>query len=202
MIESSISSSASRDSRLQRAKQGDEAALGQLLDEFRPYLRLLAVRALDDRMAGRIDASDVVQQTYLSAVRRFKEFTGDDVEGLIGWLRVIHEHNLVDTARRHLEAERRSVHREESDAAPDQLAVEELTSPSHRLMMGEKAVELARWLSTLPEDQGEAVRLRYLDGKSIEEIAGQLGKTKRSVANLLHRGLAAMRSRLNGGGES
>jgi RNA polymerase sigma-70 factor (ECF subfamily) len=143
----------SRDSRLQRAKQGDEAALGELLDEFRPYLRLLAVRALDDRMAGRVDASDVVQQTCLSAVRRFTEFTGDDVEGLIGWLRVIHEHNLVDTARKHLEAERRSVRREEPDAAPDRLAIEELTSPSHRLMKGERAVELARWLSTLPADQ-------------------------------------------------
>ncbi len=195
------SSNLTRDSRLRRAKQGDEAALGELLDEFRPYLRLLAVRALDDRMAGRVDASDVVQQTCLSAVRRFKEFTGEDVEGLIGWLRVIHEHNLVDTARRHLEAERRSVHREDTDVTPDRLTVGELTSPSHRLMVGERAVELARWLSALPEDQGEAVRLRYLDGKSIEEIARQMDKTKRSVAKLLYRGLAAMRARLNGGSE-
>ena len=64
------------DSLLQRAINGDEQSLGRLLGEFRPWLRLLARRVLDQRLGGRIDDSDVVQQTYLSAVRRFAEFRG------------------------------------------------------------------------------------------------------------------------------
>lgn len=50
--------------RLQQARDGDTDALGALLDEFRPYLKLLAQRAMDGQLAGRIDSSDVVQQTY------------------------------------------------------------------------------------------------------------------------------------------
>lgn len=181
---------------LKRAKEGDEGALGKLLGEFRPYLRLLAERAMDGRLAARVDASDVIQQTYLSAVRRFDEFNGEDADALAGWLRVIHERNLIDTARKHLGADMRAVDREDAGASPKALAAEELTSPSQRLMQGESAVRLARELSRLPEDQAEAVRLRHLDGWSLDQIADRMGRTKRSVANLLHRGLANLRERL------
>lgn len=181
---------------LKRAREGDEGALGELLGEYRPYLRILAERAMDGRLAARVDASDVIQQTYLSAVRRFDEFTGEDADALAGWLKVIHERNLIDTARKHLGADLRAVGREDAGASPKALAAEELTSPSQRLMQGESAVRLARELSSLPEDQAEAVRLRHLDGWSLDQIAEKMGRTKRSVANLLHRGLANLRERL------
>lgn len=182
--------------RFRSARNGDEAALGHLLDEFRPWLRLLAERAMAGRLAARVDASDVVQQTFLSAVRRFEEFSGDNVDALAAWLRIIHERNLIDTVRKHLEAEQRAVGREVSQSSSPPVSAAELTSPSQRMMNGENAVHLARALATLPEDQATAVRLRHLDGWSLEQIAGQMERTKRSVANLLHRGLANLRERL------
>jgi RNA polymerase sigma-70 factor (ECF subfamily) len=90
----------------------------------------MAQRAMDGRLAGRIDSSDVVQQTYLSAVRKFDEFNGEDADALAGWLRLIHERNLIDTARKHLEAEKRAVGREETLIEAEPLADVELTSPS------------------------------------------------------------------------
>lgn len=179
---------------LQRALSGDEEALGRLLDEFRPWLRLLARRALDARLAGRIDDSDVVQQTYLSAIRRFEEFKGSSTEELAAWLRAIHERNLIDETRKHIGAEKRAVGREETQ---DQVAsaITE-SSPSQRLMQGESAVQLARVLTTLPRDQEAAVRLRHLEGWSLNQIAEHMDRTDRSVANLLHRGLANLRDKL------
>lgn len=182
--------------RLQEARDGDSDALGALLDEFRPYLKLLAQRAMDGRLAGRIDSSDVVQQTYLSAVRKFDEFTGDDADALAGWLQLIHERNLIDTARKHLEAEKRAVGREETLIETEPFDDVELTSPSQRLMQGESAVRLARALAILPDDQSEAVRLRHLDGWSLEKIAERMDRSKRAVAGLLYRGLENLRDRL------
>jgi len=182
--------------RLQQARDGDSDALGALLDEFRPYLKLLAQRAMDGRLAGRVDSSDVVQQTYLSAVRKFDEFTGDDADALAGWLQLIHERNLIDTARKHLEAEKRAVGREETVIESEPLDDVELTSPSQRLMRGESAVRLARALVFLPDDQHEAVRLRHLDGWSLEKIAERMDRSKRAVAGLLYRGLENLRDRL------
>lgn len=181
---------------LLRAQCGDEQALGVLLDEFRPYLRLLAQRAMDGRLRGRIDDSDVVQQTYLSAVRRFGEFSGDSTEQFAAWLQKIHERNLIDTARRHIEAERRSVNSEATQVEVEPLADSELSSPSQRLMRGERAVRLARAISQLPDDQAEAVRLRHLDAWSISDIAERMNRSRRAVIALLHRGITNLRSEL------
>jgi len=185
--------------RLRQARNGDSDALGALLDEFRPYLKLLAQRAMDGRLAGRIDSSDVVQQTYLSAVRKFDDFIGEDADALAGWLQLIHERNLIDTARRHLVAEKRTVGREETLIETEALDDVELTSPSQRLMKGERAVRLAGALAFLPDDQSEAIRLRHLDGWPLEKIAERMDRSKRAVAGLLHRGLENLRNRLSAG---
>ena len=152
---------------------------------------------MDGRLAGRIDDSDVVQQTFLSAVRRFSEFTGDGTEALAAWLRRIHERNLIDTARKHVEAQRRSVTSEATQVAVEPIAEEEMTSPSQRLMRGEDAVRLARAISRLPVDQAEAIRLRHLDAWSIDEIAKRMNRTRRAVISMLHRGITGLRSKLS-----
>ena len=182
--------------RLSQASQGDSETLGALLNEFRPWLRLLAERAMDARLTARIDASDVVQQTFLSAVRRINEFSGDSADAFVAWLRVIHERNLIDTFRKHVEAEQRAVDREQGQESAETRWDKDQPPPSQRLLAGESAVRLAQALSTLPSDQAMAVRLRYLDGWQLDQIAGQMDRTKRSVANLLHRGLANLRERI------
>lgn len=181
------------DSLLQRAVQGDQQALGRLLDEFRPWLRLLAQRALDGRLAGRIDGSDVVQQTYLSAVRRFSEFQGNTTEELSAWLRRIHERNLIDETRRHLGAEKRAVTAEAAEVDVDVLPEVDFTSPSQRLLIGENAVRLARAISRLPDDQALAVRLRHLDAWPLDRIAERMDRSQGAVVALLHRGITNLR---------
>jgi RNA polymerase sigma-70 factor (ECF subfamily) len=178
------------------ARSGDDAALGQLLDEYRDYLRLLAQRAMDGRLAGRIDASDVVQQTCLSAIRRFSEFDGVSGDDLAGWLYRIHERNLVDAARHHLEAKKRTVTKEAGADEAASADVIELTSPSQRIMRGERAARLSRALAELSTDQAEAIRLKHLDGWSLAEVASRMKKTERSVAGLLQRGLENLRQQL------
>lgn len=181
---------------LARARTGDEDALGQLLNQYRDYLRLLAQRAMDGRLAGRIDASDVVQQTCLSAIRQFKEFDGASGDDLAGWLYRIHERNLVDAARHHLEAQKRTVTREADAHEPDSVQAIELTSPSQRIMRGERAARLSRAIKGLPDDQAEAIRLKHLDGWPLAEVARRMEKTERAVAGLLQRGLQNLRNRL------
>ncbi|NQV26315.1 MAG: sigma-70 family RNA polymerase sigma factor [Rhodopirellula sp.] len=177
---------------IRNARNGDETALGELLNQHRPWLRLLGKRGLSDRFSGRIDESDVAQQTFLSAVRGFSEFNGSTADELAAWLQQIHERNLQDAVRRHVVAQKRSVDREETFIEEEVLPIE-LTSPSQRLIRGERAVRLAAALSYLPEEQAEAVRLRHLDGQSLEKIARQLDRSERAVAGLLYRGMTNLR---------
>ena len=172
---------------IRKARDGDDAALGELLDHHRPWLRLLGRRGLGDRFAGRIDDSDVAQQTFLSAVREFEQFKGSSPDELAVWLQQIHERNLQDAVRKHAKAQKRSVDREET-FVEEEIPPIELTSPSQRLMLGERAVRLAAVMSQLPDDQQ--------DGETLESISQQLDRSERAVAGLLYRGLTNLRKAL------
>ena len=114
---------------LEQAQNGDEAALGEILDQHRPWLRFLGQRGLGQRFAGRVDESDVAQVTFLSAVRQFDRFEGNTPDELAAWLRVIHERNLQDAVRKHVDAQMRSVDNEQT-MVEEEIPDIELTSPS------------------------------------------------------------------------
>ena len=59
---------------LAQARAGDAAALGQLLELYRNYLRLIARSMLDHALGCKLDASDLVQETFLKAHRQFAGF--------------------------------------------------------------------------------------------------------------------------------
>lgn len=184
------------------AQSGDKEALGPLLDHFRPYLIVIAHRQLDERLKGRLDATDVVQTTFLEAHRDFPSFRGQDINTLLSWLRNILHNNIETTHQRHLVALKRSAKREtsgrilNSSSEPESIAnwiPSDSSSPSQRAMRDEAAASLAICLTQLPNTQSEALRLRYLEGLSLRDIAEKMEKTEMAVAGLLKRGLKSLR---------
>ncbi|GIX00697.1 MAG: hypothetical protein KatS3mg111_4029 [Pirellulaceae bacterium] len=203
-IELGINVSTSSHQRLlEAARNGDRDALGSLLDQYRPYLLVLARRYLDPRLRQRLDPADVVQTTFLEAQRDFPAFRGDNVAQLLAWLRNILRHNVLSTHQRHLGAEKRNAGREvtnhavEGSPALTDMVPAETTSPSGRVMRQEVAQMLHLHLARLPDSQAEALRLRYIHGCSLKEIAERMGRTELAVAGLLKRGLYTLRSRLS-----
>jgi len=178
-----------------RCREGDEDALGTLLNEYRDWLKNVAVKELDGRATSRIDASDVVQQTLLSAVRNIKQFDGSTSSEFRVWIGQIHKCNIRDELRRHVVAEKRSTKAEQSDAQQS-LPDPNGSTPSARMLRGERRQRVWDLLDTLPEDQAAAVRLRHLDGRSLAELADYFGRSEDAVASLLKRGLENLRQRV------
>lgn len=168
------------------------------LERFRSYLHLLARR----RLGGRIDPSDVVQQTLLEAHRAAGDFRGTTDAERAAWLRRILERNLADAARG-LARAKRDVSRERSlddDSAElgGWLAADQ-SSPSRRADRHEQAVRVADALAGLPEAQREALVLQHWHGLTLAEIGGRLGRSPEAVAGLLKRGLKRLRESLGEG---
>src|SRR5947209_19596393 len=102
---------------LGRARAGGGLALGQLLELYRSYLALLARLQIGRRLRGKVDAADLVQDTFLEAHRHFAGFRGTTEAEFVSWLRGILAANLANLVRRYLGTRGRDVRLERELAA-------------------------------------------------------------------------------------
>src|SRR5215813_3591680 len=98
---------------LAAAAGGDAVARDRLLDRHRGRLRRLISVRLDPRLAARVDASDVVQETLADAAAHLTEYLGERPLAFYPWLRQLTWDRLIGTHRKRVRAGRRSVTREE-----------------------------------------------------------------------------------------
>jgi RNA polymerase sigma-70 factor, ECF subfamily len=191
---------------LQEARAGDAATLGRLLELYRRYLALLARVQIGHRLQGKVDASDIVQETFLEAHRNFPRFRGTSEGELVRWLRQILAANLADLLRRYLGAKGRDVRleREIEDAFDrssvllDRGLVAQQSSPSQQAERREQAVILADALDQLPDDYRDVLVLRHLEGLTFPQVAERMGRSLDSVEKLWMRGLARLRQIMGG----
>src|SRR5438132_12462955 len=94
---------------LRRARAGSASALGELLELYRNYLTLLARLQIGRRLQGKLDAADLVQETFLKAHRDFVRFRGSTEAEWVSWLRQILAGNLAHELRRYYGTQRRDV---------------------------------------------------------------------------------------------
>jgi RNA polymerase sigma-70 factor (ECF subfamily) len=186
---------------IQEARAGTDAVLGPLLDLYRNYLRLLARLEIGRRLQGKLDASDLVQETFLEAHRHFAQFQGTSEAQLVSWLRQILAAKAANLLRHYLGTQGRDVRLERELAADldnsSRLVGEKLiasvSSPSQQAARREQAVLLANALERLPADYREVIVLRHLESQSFPEVARFMGRSVDSVQKLWLRALARLR---------
>jgi RNA polymerase sigma-70 factor, ECF subfamily len=189
---------------LQLARSGSCAALGRLLEMYRNYLALLARLQIGKRLQGKLDPSDLVQETFLEAHRDFAQFRGGSEAEFVNWLRQIMAMNLANLVRHYYGTQRRDVRLErelaldldQSSRVLDRGLVAAGSSPSQQAARREQAVLLADALDRLPQDYREVIILRHLEGLTFPEVARRLDRTLDSVEKLWARGLARLRRSL------
>ena len=186
---------------IQEAKDGREAVLGSLLELYRNYLRLLAQIEIGRRLQGKLDASDLVQETFLEAHRNFGRFQGTDEPQFVRWLRQILAAKVANLVRHYFGTQRRDLRLEqklavELDKSSRMLGHDlaaSLSSPSQQAVKREQAVLLADALERLPPDYRNVIVLRHLEGLTFPEVARRMERTQDSVEKLWLRGLARLR---------
>ncbi|HLW64498.1 MAG TPA: sigma-70 family RNA polymerase sigma factor [Gemmataceae bacterium] len=186
---------------IQDGKRGDDKALGQLLELYRTYLRLLARIEVGRRLQGKMDASDLVQETFLEAHRNFGLFRGTDEPQLAHWLRQIMAAKVANLVRHYFGVQKRDVRLEQElqvglDSSSRMLGQDlaaALSSPSQQAMRREQAVLLANALERLPPDYREVIILRHLEELTFPQVAERMGRSLNSVQKLWLRGLARLR---------
>jgi RNA polymerase sigma-70 factor (ECF subfamily) len=173
------------------------------LEEFQSYLRLLARLQLDPVLRGKLDPSDIVQQTLLQAHQRQQQFRGQTDAEKAAWLRAILANQLAEAVR-HYSRQQRDIALEQSFAAAleesslrlERCLADGSASPAELIERQESLLALSAALEELPEDQRQAVELHHLQGLTLVEVGQHLNRSKEAVAGLLFRGIKKLRQRL------
>jgi len=183
------------------ARGGSGPALGQLLELYRNYLALLARLQIGRRLQGKVDAADLVQDTFVEAHRHFREFRGTTEGEIVAWLRQILAGLLGNLVRRYLGTQRRDVRLERklvdeldrSSRALDQNLAVPQSTPSQWAARREQAVLLVDAMARLPDDYREVIILHDFEGQTFPDVARRMGRTVDSVKNIWARALAQLR---------
>jgi RNA polymerase sigma-70 factor (ECF subfamily) len=156
---------------------------------------------MDDRVAPRVDPSDVVQEALVVAHGRLAEYLRQADVPFYPWLRQIAWDRLVEAHRQHIHADKRSVRREVSmqlsDASAMYLAHEMATSaasPSKNLVRKELRGRIRVILGELAHLDREILVLKHLEELSNAECAAVLGITVVAVKKRYLRALSRVRN--------
>ena len=183
---------AADDTRLlvQRTSQGDQAALGALLERQLPALRVFVRLQTGPFLRQRESCSDLVQSVCRELLENLGDFEYRGEEQFRHWLYVA-TLNKIRARNRYYRAERRDPEREVDDDNEQIGALyATLLTPSRDAMVRETVERLERAFDELPEHYRDVVLLCRVVGLSQEEVARRMDRTVDSVRNLLHRALA------------
>jgi RNA polymerase sigma factor (sigma-70 family) len=175
----------------ERARNGERAALGQLLRAHGPRL-FRAV--LLPRLGSRAAAEEALSVTYLKVVERFDQFSWQAV-GIYPWLRVVALRVALDQLRsrkRETLFQPEDLEREIDQSERDVRAAAE----SETLDLAFARTRVVEVVGRLNPRYGRALTLRILEEKSREECAKALEVSTATFDVVLHRAVTALKKEL------
>ncbi len=168
---------------------------------------MLVELRMDRRVRARVDASDVIQEAFAEAVRRFPEYEKERKMTPYIWLRLLTIQQLVVTHRRHLGVQARTATREqqldvwgntslESGAIAICLAGGDST-PSVKVSRAEEIQRMTAALVQMEPLDREVLALRHFEQLEHAEIGELLNLSAAAVSSRYRRALTKIGLAMN-----
>ena len=187
---------------LDRVRRGDAAAFEELFKRHRVRLRNAIAMRMDRRVSARVDASDILQETYMEAFRRLPKYLEQEGMPFYLWLHWIAREKVIALHRRHLGAGKRAVQQEVPLMPVDSSAefvsglIGRLPSPSQELAKAELAERLRLALGQLDDDDRDLILWRHFEQLSARDMALLLDITEASASKRYIRAVEKLRKLL------
>jgi RNA polymerase sigma-70 factor (ECF subfamily) len=189
---------------LSQVRRGESAAVDRLLSSHRDPLRRMIDLRLDPLLARRVDASDIVQDVLLEASRRLNDYLRNPAMPFHLWLRHIAKDHMIDAHRRHRQAQRRSLDREQpivpaafADRSSLELAAQFFdheATPATEAIRQELGQRLQAAVAYLSEEDRDLILMRHFEQLSNQEVAAALGLSEAAASMRYLRALRRLRA--------
>jgi len=182
------------------AQGGDNAALDQLCKVYGERVQRIVRFRMGGELRAKLESMDLVQDAFMAAVKDLDKFTYRDEGDFLRWMSKIAENRIRDNLRQ-LHANKRDMRREVPidhrvpTAGGNGIQMPEpirTTTPSVIMSVGEELDKLENAMSLLKPEYREVVILSQIEGLSLKDIGGRLGKTPDAVRMLLARAMASL----------
>jgi RNA polymerase sigma-70 factor (subfamily 1) len=177
---------------LTAAKGGNRDALGQLLNDLRPYLRVVARNAHRGALLNLVDDSDLIQDAIVEVTQSFGHFRGSEVPQFLAWLRQVVSNTVHKSVRQLLHVQKRNPGMIDAGQKLDQIADSD-QQPERIAQVREEAAQLAVALEQLPAEMQQVLLLRLIDDLPHAAIAHRLGRSEQATRMLYVRAVRQLR---------
>lgn len=180
-------------------ERGDQEALGELLEWYRPLMKAIVDRELDPILRVKADSSDIIQQTCQDAIISFDSLRARTEPQFLAWLKTLLVHNVVDLQRQYIGARKRSLRLEkrlsESRLSADDIAASD-DNPASALQHAERLKRLVAALQKLPPELRRILRWRFRKQMSYKDIGEKVGRKEDAVRMFVQRLLVSLREQV------
>jgi len=163
---------------IQQAQNGDREAIANLIHAFQRPVYNMAYRMLNNQQ----EAEEATQEAFIRMVTRLESYNNE--YKFSTWLLSITRNYCIDLIRK-----KKMLHLSIDEPLPPHPALisERSKNPEQSAMYADKQVMVQEMLQKLPEDDREAIVLRYFYDHSYDEIASIMETTVSSVKARLFR---------------
>lgn len=187
-------------SSLQSAAAGNQTSWENLISPYRDKLKRIVAFRMDMRLQGRIDPSDVIQETFLEAWQRLPAFVSKPDVPFFVWLRALAQQRLGMLRREHLERDKRTVMKEvpirqdDSSSAIAIAILDKAVSPSEAVQQHELFLKVQAKLEEMEPMDREVLALRHFEQLTNLETANVLGLTEPAASQRYARALKRLKT--------
>lgn len=184
---------------LEKARADDRESLSALFEKHQRRLAVLVYFKLSPHARRDSEVEDIVQETYLRALKDLSGFDYRSPGCFTRWLSSIADHVIIDR-RRYLGREKRDgiEVRFRSESNPAGADPADTCTPSRLFARREQLDRLIGLLDKLPEDYRQVLLMAKFEELTTQQIAERLGKSRENVALLVYRAVKRLRTLAEG----
>lgn len=171
---------------IQRCQKGEKEAFNELITYYYPYVRKFLIKLTSNEDL----TEDLVQDTFLKLIKNIDKYDTNKETSFSTYLIQISKNTYLDYLKK-----MKKIDLEEN---MEELIVEE--TMEEKIVNEEQLNILLKEIESLPFEQAQALKMKYIENYSLKEIAKQMGTETKTIKSRIYEGKEKIKKKFRNGG--